>query len=671
MILRLKPLDNIQIAAFIAAILFLALLPSAVLAEELITPSGTITINNGSQFTKNRDVSVAILASDEGPPIHKVKLANSIAELAAAEWQDFFPVASWSLSEGDGDKIIYAKFKDLAEEESEIAAASINLDQTAPLVTAGLDRSTNKAFVQAGSARDSNEIASYYWKKVLGPGDLVLTSPDKSATSILATIDGRYRIRLTVTDVAGNSSYSTMTLIWDNAKPLFETIDAPAPGTHIRRALIIKGTAADQKLITPSGIKDVKLYKGLKRLSTSTNRIFTFKFDTTTIGNGKHQFRIITTDRAGNTKEWSRYYTIDNAKPGIPYMYISPLNPAKSTDAVVSFKVTDNLSPKVSTKLQITTNTGSVWRSFDLGARSKDIILSKSITMRGIAGSYIYKVIATDRAGNQQIRQLTFNVAETWDAAKIRSHVNQLAGGIGPREAGTSNEQRASEYIKSELIKYGYAVQQQSFKLPNGRISYNMIGSRPGYTAGKMIILGAHYDSKAGSPGANDNASGTALLLELAKYYRYKNTNAGLTFAFFGSEEKVGTNPANHHFGSRHYVRSMSALDKSHIIEMINIDMIGVGTVFNIRSMQRGPMTLVNEMLSYARSNRYGLYFLKDTGRTGMGDHEPFELAGIPVAWLQWRSDPNYHTKNDTYSRIQWSRVDTTANFVNGFLKGK
>lgn len=639
--------------------------------EVLTIPVGYISINNGAEYSKNKEVCVQISASLDGPPIHKMKIANSIAELEAVEWQDVVPVVSWPLSENDGNKTVFAKFKDLAGTESDIAVASIILDQTAPQVWAGSDKASNSSFIQAGFANDINGIASYQWQKVSGPGDLTLTSANTSATVITATIDGKYRMRLSVTDVAGNSSYSVMNFIWDTTKPVYEYMTAPDRYSHVAGALVFKGTTTDQALVATSGIKEVKLYKGTKRLDISKRRAFTLRTDTLNIKNGRHLFRVVATDNAGNTNEWSRYYTVDNTKPAIPSMYITPTNPTKLTEATVFYRVSDNLSSKIQVQIYITTESGSIWKTFDLGARNKDISLSKVITMRGIPGRYIYKIAVTDKAGNRQIRQLTFNISDTWNAANLRTHVNQLAAGIGPREAGTGNEHRAAEYIKGELTKYGYAVTQQSFRLPNGRISYNVTGSRPGYAADKKMILGSHYDSKAGSPGANDNASGTSVLLELAKYFRYKNTNAGLTFAFFGSEEKVGSHSADHHFGSRYYVRSMSALDKSQTVGMINIDMIGVGSNFHIRSMQKGPTTLVNEMLTYARNNRYGLYFLKDTGRTGMSDHEPFELASIPVAWLQWRSDPNYHTKNDTYSRVQWSRVDTAANLVKNFLAGK
>lgn len=665
-----KTILYIYVAIF-SAVLSIILFASVAIGEELSRPSGSISINNEAAYSRSRIVSVQISASLEGPPIHKIKLANSIAELEAVDWQDIVPIVSWSLSEVDGDKTVFAKFKDLAGTESDIATASIVLDQTAPQVWAGSDKASNRSFIQVGSASDINGIASYQWQKISGPGDLTLTSTDTSATGITATIDGKYRMRLSVTDGAGNSSYSTMNFIWDTTKPAYEYMTVPDRESHVMSSLVLKGIATDQALIVTSGIKDVKLYKGMKRLDVSGRRAFTLKADTINIKNGRHLFTVVATDKAGNTNEWSRYYTIDNAKPTIPSMHITPLNPAKQTDATAFCRVSDNLSSKLRVQMLITTETGSIWKTFDLGARNKDVSLSKAITMRGIAGKYIYKVVATDKAGNRQVRQLNFNVSDTWDPANLRSHVNQLAGGIGPREAGTSNEHKAAEYIKGELTKYGYAVTRQSFKLPNGRISYNLIGSRPGIAADKKIILGSHYDSKSGSPGANDNASGSSVLLEMTKYYRYKNTNAGLIFAFFGSEEKVGANSADHHFGSRYYVRSMSAIEKSQTIGMINIDMIGVGSTFHVRSMQKGPMTLVNEMLTFARKNRYGLYFLKDTGRTGMGDHEPFELAGIPVAWLQWRSDPNYHTKNDTYSRIQWNKVDTVARLINGFLSSK
>jgi len=257
--------------------------------------------------------------------------------------------------------------------------------------------------------------------------------------------------------------------------------------------------------------------------------------------------------------------------------------------------------------------------------------------------------------------------ARTFSASNAMGHVRAIAG-FGPRGAGGSAESRAADYLASELRASGYTVRFQTVTLPGGRTARNVIAERPG-TSPDVVVIGGHLDSKPPSPGGNDNASGLAVTLELA---RCLSDADGLVptirFIGFAAEEISGSSPNDHHLGARQYVASLSSAERAKIKTMIAIDMVGYGGTFNIRTMRIAPLTTVASLQSWGRYTGQPLPFLKDFGRYGWSDHEAFEHVGIPVAWLEWRDDPLYHTSRDTASHVSGDRVRRTGRLMRGWL---
>lgn len=256
-----------------------------------------------------------------------------------------------------------------------------------------------------------------------------------------------------------------------------------------------------------------------------------------------------------------------------------------------------------------------------------------------------------------------------FQGAEAQKHIVALAGNIGMRVGGTSAEVKAAEYIIGVLESYGYSTTVQKFTLPNGRMSRNVIAEKVG-TSDWVFVLGAHMDTKSPSPGANDNASGCAALLELARVLKNKETIPSIRFVFFGTEEMIDSNPDHHHYGSRYYEDSLSVGERNRIAGMISVDMIAYGTAFNAGNMRRGPMSLVDALLAEAKAQGVPMTFRLDQGLYGWSDQEPFELAGVPAAWVHWRSDPVYHTGGDVPSHVQQARVETTGRFLQRYLEG-
>jgi hypothetical protein len=253
-----------------------------------------------------------------------------------------------------------------------------------------------------------------------------------------------------------------------------------------------------------------------------------------------------------------------------------------------------------------------------------------------------------------------------FSAQNATKHVRELSDRIGRRTSGTRGEQRAADYIRQELTRMGYAPSTQTFRLPNGRISQNVMAQKLGsFHPKRRLIIGAHMDTKGRSPGANDNASGVAAMLELARVLKDRDTLPAIDFVAFGAEEMIDRNKDHHHYGSRHFVSSLGADEKRQIVGMLSIDMVGVGNSLYVRSLGRMPLTFVEEVLMAGRELDAKVSFLKGGE---WSDHEAFEKAGIPAAWVEYRKDPYNHTRRDTSGRVGIAQLQTAGDMVLRFV---
>jgi putative cell wall-binding protein len=259
-------------------------------------------------------------------------------------------------------------------------------------------------------------------------------------------------------------------------------------------------------------------------------------------------------------------------------------------------------------------------------------------------------------------------VALYFDINRAMSHVSAITA-FGPRTAGGTAERKALEYVAAQLEGWGYTVRTQTVMLPDGKTSHNVIAERAG-TSTDVLLLGGHIDSKYPSPGGNDNASGVATVLELARVLANTTSRPTVRFMAFAAEEISGDTADDHHFGSRQYVASLSSTERARIHGMVSVDMVGYGSTFNVRSLGTGPQEAVTSLKRRAWYIGQALPYLRDPGRYGWSDHEGFERVGIPAAWLEWREDPVYHTTRDTASHVQPSRVRVTGRLLRGWVLG-
>jgi hypothetical protein len=123
-------------------------------------------------------------------------------------------------------------------------------------------------------------------------------------------------------------------------------------------------------------------------------------------------------------------------------------------------------------------------------------------------------------------------------AARIEAHVRALAGAIGERNVFRPQALRAAaDYIEGTWRAQGYAVSAQIYDA-YGVACANLEVSRPGRTRpGEILLIGAHYDTVRGCPGANDNGSGVAAMLEISRHFADLAPAITVRFVAFVNEE--------------------------------------------------------------------------------------------------------------------------------------
>jgi Zn-dependent M28 family amino/carboxypeptidase len=204
----------------------------------------------------------------------------------------------------------------------------------------------------------------------------------------------------------------------------------------------------------------------------------------------------------------------------------------------------------------------------------------------------------------------------------------------------------------------------------------NVIADLPGRRGG-VILLGAHLDSVATGPGINDNGSGSALVLEIARQARRLGVRRarGLSFAFWGAEE-LGL------VGSSAYMRSLSTRERRQILAALNFDMVGSPNhgrfVYDGDNAPPGSARIERLFRAHFAARRQSV---EEVRLRGSSDHATFARAGIPVGGLFTGADarkdadlarrfggaasqpydPCYHQACDTLSNVNVRALDQMA----------
>jgi hypothetical protein len=227
------------------------------------------------------------------------------------------------------------------------------------------------------------------------------------------------------------------------------------------------------------------------------------------------------------------------------------------------------------------------------------------------------------------------------------------------RYSSSSFFKDAVKWATDLLNEFNYQTRIDEITVGTSK-SYNVVADLMGHGTGlrDIVIISAHLDSinidegpQSEAPGADDNASGSAGLLEIARVLASHNSTHDLRFILFGGEEE-GL------IGSRHYVNGLSPSERSRISAVINMDMIATLNTNTPTVLLEGAslsQSIIDTLATSASS--YTSLKIETSLNPFNSDHVPFINAHVPAVLTIEGTDSsntNIHTRNDTLNHINY-----------------
>lgn len=244
---------------------------------------------------------------------------------------------------------------------------------------------------------------------------------------------------------------------------------------------------------------------------------------------------------------------------------------------------------------------------------------------------------------------------------------------FGPRPTGSEAHRAVGDYILDALVAENWSVETQSFAYA-GVEGRNLI-ARMGEGDGAPIILGAHYDTRlradqdavnpsAPVPGANDGASGVAVLLELARVLDVSQTRSEVWLAFFDAEDNGRLDGWEWIVGSRYFVENLTVMPQYAII----VDMVGDSDQ-DIYYERNSDVALQEYIWGIADSLGYSDTFFAEYRHSMLDDHTPFLEQGIPAVDIIDFDYPYWHTVEDTIDKVSADSLERVGRTLEKFLE--
>jgi Zn-dependent M28 family amino/carboxypeptidase len=269
---------------------------------------------------------------------------------------------------------------------------------------------------------------------------------------------------------------------------------------------------------------------------------------------------------------------------------------------------------------------------------------------------------------------------------RLETHVRTLAGAIGERHVGRPRAlAEAADYVERVLGEYGLSAARQEF-VAGGQTVCNLDVEVAGAAGtGPLVVVGSHYDTVPGSPGADDNASGVAAVLEIARAVAQARPERTVRCAWFVNEEPPWFQTAD--MGSVHYARRLRARGED-VAAMLSVESIGY---YDDRpGSQRYPFPLglaypdradflgfVSDRRNRGLLERAVASFERHTAFPVVGAAVPASIPGISWSdqWAFWQEGfpalmvtdtapfryAAYHTEDDTPDRLRFDALETVA----------
>lgn len=265
---------------------------------------------------------------------------------------------------------------------------------------------------------------------------------------------------------------------------------------------------------------------------------------------------------------------------------------------------------------------------------------------------------------------------------RLRRHVETLAGEIGERNVPNYIAlAKAADYVERSLSDAGLTVARQGYRVGT-QTCYNLEVEIPGTNhSTEILVVGAHYDSVTGSPGANDNATGVAALVELARDLAAATPSRTVRLVAFVNEEPPYFQTEM--MGSRVYARRCRERGEN-VVGMVSLETIGCYS--DARGSQKYPFPLglfypstgnflgfvanrgsrdllfdaISSFRRHARFPSEGGALVESLPGVGWSDHWSFWQAGYPAIEITDTAPfryPHYHTAADTPDKVDYDRL--------------
>ena len=245
---------------------------------------------------------------------------------------------------------------------------------------------------------------------------------------------------------------------------------------------------------------------------------------------------------------------------------------------------------------------------------------------------------------------------------------------FGARIPGSEGHAKVQKWMRAELESAGWQVEVQKSEAMGHPIE-NIVAKRGDATP--QIILGAHYDSRRFAdndpdpanhsqpvPGANDGASGVAVLLELARVL--PQDTVPIWLVFFDAEDNGRIEGWDWILGSREFVKNNPVRPSAVVI----VDMIGDADL-NIYKEQYSSPELTDEIWSVAASLNYDNVFIPEYKHSIIDDHMPFVEVGIPAVDIIDIEYPYWHTMQDTPDKVSVESLQAVGETVHAWVMGQ
>ncbi len=248
---------------------------------------------------------------------------------------------------------------------------------------------------------------------------------------------------------------------------------------------------------------------------------------------------------------------------------------------------------------------------------------------------------------------------------------------FGPRHPGSAGHQRTGDYIMARLQEYGWEVSEQPFQYAG--VPLRNILARRG--TGPAVLFGAHYDTRLWAdsdpdparrqdpvPGANDGASGVAVLLELARVLGQEDLSLEVRLAFFDAEDQGRIHGWPWAVGASYMAQSLAAEEVPAYV--VVVDMVGDADQQLYWEENSSPQ-LREQIWALAAELGYGEVFSPTLGYSLMDDHIPFGRRGIPAVDIIDFDYPYWHTLGDTADKVSPESLERVGRVLEEMVRRK